>query len=182
MDRYADPGMITKTRLDGLPGLVKLAWNIALLFPEFGDEIIADLCADVTAIVEREGVRMSGEADAAAAAKAEEFWRSRVSRAYARGTELTAALSSGIKKDGINPRGWYVYILWPGKDAEKPLYVGRSSNIFARLGSHMNDPQKRYDTWWVSIIECNGETDMCETEGRLIGHYRPRLNVVGNRW
>jgi hypothetical protein len=45
-------------------------------------------------------------------------------------TELLA--SDG---DGIDPCGWYVYLLWVVRDDDKPVYVGSSGNILARLGA-----------------------------------------------
>lgn len=48
--------------------------------------------------------------------------------------------------DSFDPHGYYVYLLW-GADPDKPLYVGQSSNILSRLGSHMSKRGKApYDT------------------------------------
>lgn len=182
MDRYIDEETVAKERLSGLPSLIKLAWNIALILPELGDEIIADLCADAQLIVERDAARMAADADAAAAAKAKEFWHDRLKREYQRSNDLIVSLASAISPEGINPHGYYVYLLWPEKGADKPIYVGRSRNVLSRLGTHMDDWERRHATSWVSIIDCHTEAAMIKIEGKLIAHYQPMLNVAGVRW
>ncbi|HYB39177.1 MAG TPA: hypothetical protein VEF72_27945 [Mycobacterium sp.] len=67
----------------------------------------------------------------------------------------------------------------PAADPDTPLYVGESTNILARLGSHAGDRQKRYLIERVQLIRCEDEYTMHATEGRLIGHYRPLFNQQG---
>jgi len=38
---------------------------------------------------------------------------------------------------GIDPTGYYVYLLWAVQDDDTPLYVGASGNILQRLGAHL---------------------------------------------
>jgi hypothetical protein len=52
-----------------VPSLEKLAWNLALLFPECGDEIITDLAADLKEIAAREGAMVGQERQAAESAR-----------------------------------------------------------------------------------------------------------------
>lgn len=80
--------------------------------------------------------------------------------------------------DEINATGCFVYVLW-GDDPVTPLYVGESENIFSRLGSHMNNPERRTLVRRVQLIECRNEFVMHATEARLIYDYRPTLNIVG---
>jgi predicted GIY-YIG superfamily endonuclease len=93
------------------------------------------------------------------------------------GTALDGLVMQNL--DGrIDPGGFYVYLLW-GDDETRPLYVGQSTNIFSRLGSHMSDPKKRYRIQTVSVIRCETERQMGTTELRLIRKYRPELNTAG---
>jgi hypothetical protein len=78
----------------------------------------------------------------------------------------------------MDPNGYYVYLLW-GIEEDRPLYVGQSTNIFSRLGSHMNDPVKRARVRRVMVIGCKTERQMDSTELRLIRKYRPELNTAG---
>jgi hypothetical protein len=69
------------------------------------------------------------------------------------------------------------YVLW-GDDQERPLYVGKSTNVLARLGAHLADPVKRSQIRRWSIIECvDGSSRLHEAETMLIAHYRPRYNA-----
>jgi hypothetical protein len=78
--------------------------------------------------------------------------------------------------DGIDPCGYYVYLLWEVRDADKPLYVGSSGSILARLGSHLGDGGKRSRVGWVTLIRCTSERAMQRREGELIRRYRPEWN------
>jgi hypothetical protein len=181
VNRYIDEAAVAEERLSGLPGLVKLAWDIALICPELGDEIIADLCADVRSVVDREAARVTAEADAAAKAKADGYWEHRFHRECRRTNDVIGSLASAISTEGIDPHGWYVYLLWPQKGADKPIYVGRSTNLLQRLGAHMSDWERRYATKWVSVISCPTEQAMEITEDKLIARYQPQLNIQGIR-
>ena len=177
--RYISEDFTARKGLPDLAALVKHAWSMALIDPLLGDEIITDLCGDIEAIVSREARRTETEAQAAADASAEAFWLGRVQRAYRHATDLVASLASAALKDGIDPLGYYVYLLWPHKGAEKPVYVGRSINLFARIGQHMADPEKRYRATWVTVMEAASEQDMIDTELKLIARYQPELNTLG---
>lgn len=181
IDRYIKEEDAATYSLAGVPSLIKFAWDMALLLPEQGDEIIADLCSDVRSIVEREAARMAAEAQSAADDKAKSFWLGRLEKAYQRigALETATALASAITPEGIDPHGYCVYLLWPRKGADKPIYVGRSFNVLSRLGTHMGDREKRYSTQWVSVISCGTEQEMNTTEMRLIAHYKPVLNTLG---
>ncbi len=79
----------------------------------------------------------------------------------------------------FDPVGYFIYILW-GDDAETPLYVGQSTNILARLGSHMADREKRRLTKRIQILRCTNRFSMEDNEARLIRYYRPLFNITGN--
>ncbi|OHV52786.1 MULTISPECIES: GIY-YIG nuclease family protein [unclassified Frankia] len=78
----------------------------------------------------------------------------------------------------FNPHGCFVYLLW-GTDPDRPLYVGKSTNILARLGQHMSDSTRRYRVQRVTVIRCRDGRQMDRTEGRLIEEYQPTLNIQG---
>jgi hypothetical protein len=71
--------------------------------------------------------------------------------------------------DAFDPQGYFVYLLL-GADGY-PMYVGQSSNILARLGSHMADPVKRDLSHRVTVLRCETKAQMDDTERRLIQHY-----------
>lgn len=77
----------------------------------------------------------------------------------------------------LDPRGDYVYVL---RDDTGPIYVGSSSNVMSRIGTHMEDQGKRSATEMVEIIRCPDRTNMLDTERFLIQKYRPPLNILGN--
>lgn len=181
MERYLDSETAAKYDIKGMPSLVRLAWNIALLFPDYGDEIIADLCDDLRTIVGLEEARMAREAQAAAHEKARSFWVESLRRAAAQNAKRAAAAVSAITPDGIDPLGCFVYLLWARKDDPVPVYVGQSRNLFSRLAQHMQNPEKRYSTGWVTVVRCPDEDAMNETEAALISHYQPPLNKAGTR-
>lgn len=87
---------------------------------------------------------------------------------------LDGLVSAGIG-DRFDPRGFFVYILWGSDD---PIYVGQSTNVIARLGSHMTDPGKRSATERIQLIRCDSRDQMCSTERHLIARYRPPLNIA----
>lgn len=178
IERYLPEGQAVGHRLRDVPGLIKLAWDIALIYPEAGDEIIGDLLADVRAITSREAERLEADALPAAEARAAEFWTDRLRRIEATARQRTADLAAISLESGLNPHSYYVYLLWSAKDADKPIYVGRSFNVLSRLGDHMTGPP-RFETHWVTIIDCVTEYGMIDTEGRLIAYYKPRLNING---
>lgn len=78
--------------------------------------------------------------------------------------------------DGIDPGGYYVYLLWEVRDDEIPVYVGSSGNILARLGDHLGDSAKRSRVGWVTLVRCTSERAMLRREAELIRRYRPEWN------
>lgn len=76
--------------------------------------------------------------------------------------------------EAFDPTGYFVYLIW-GDDPETPLYVGKSTNILARLGAHMTS-DKRPVTRQIQLFRCDDSDVMEITEARLIRHFRPPLN------
>lgn len=74
--------------------------------------------------------------------------------------------------------GFFVYALW-GEDPDCPLYVGRSSNLLLRIGTHLTDPVKREAVQKVTVSRCASERAMIRAEEKLIAAYRPPWNIVG---
>lgn len=99
--------------------------------------------------------------------------------ATARKNALATRASVNLN-DSFNPNGFYVYALW-GKDDACPLYVGQSTNVLARLGSHLGDRNKRGHVERVTLIRCRGPREMDLTERELIKHHRPPWNTVHAR-
>lgn len=182
-DRYCHHDHAIQRGVAGLPGLVKLAWDIALLFPECGDEILADLIADVRGIAERTEVEVAeARLTAERADEAYKDAHQRAERRLRRTREAVASEFAGMNASdlskGIDPRGFYVYLLW-GEDPERPIYVGQSTNLLSRLGQHMTDAAKRDMTRRVTVVRCEDRAEMDRTEDRLIQCYQPVLNIRG---
>lgn len=78
--------------------------------------------------------------------------------------------------DGIDPAGFYVYLLWAAQADDEPVYVGKSANILARLGDHLGDAGKRAGIGWVTLIRCTSEAAMVRREAELIRKYLPAWN------
>lgn len=94
-----------------------------------------------------------------------------------RRSRLRHTVSSRIG-DAFDPHGYYVYLLW-GDDDETPLYIGQSRNVLGRLGSHLQDREKRHLVRRVQLIQCSGVATMNRTEAALIREYLPPMNTVG---
>lgn len=84
-----------------------------------------------------------------------------------------------VEVEDLNPHGFYVYILWPASE-DRPLYIGQSTNVLARVGTHIVNPAKRPRITRITLIKCYSEAAMHETEGRLIDFYEPELNRLGS--
>lgn len=78
--------------------------------------------------------------------------------------------------DGVDPAGYYVYLLWGVQGDDVPVYVGQSGNILHRLGNHLGDAGKRAGVGWITLIRCTSELAMVRREGELIRKYRPAWN------
>ena len=79
---------------------------------------------------------------------------------------------------GFNPHGYFVYCLW-GDDHSCPIYVGQSTNVMGRLGSHVNT--KGAQIRCVTLLRCRSQRQMEGIETRMIDHYQPPLNIRGTR-
>lgn len=88
--------------------------------------------------------------------------------------------SSIVPKPGarIDPFGCFVYFLW-ADSRDRPVYVGATTNLPKRLWHHAREKQGLWSTY--SLIRCKDEATMWRLESRLIGHYRPELNLVQGR-
>ena len=77
---------------------------------------------------------------------------------------------------GIDPVGYYVYLLWESRGDGKPIYVGSSSSILVRLGRHLGDGPKRRRVGWITFIRCASKQAMTRRENALIRKYLPEWN------
>lgn len=78
--------------------------------------------------------------------------------------------------DGIDPSGFYVYLLWRAEGDSTPLYVGSTTNLLSRLGHHMADRSKRPEVGWITFVWCVSREVMEAYEGKLIRKHRPPWN------
>jgi hypothetical protein len=74
--------------------------------------------------------------------------------------------------------GCYVYFLVG--EGDTLLYIGKSTNIYARLGKHMSDPIKREQVHHVEFFRCESEDHMDRVERILIEATGPIWNIVHN--
>jgi predicted GIY-YIG superfamily endonuclease len=73
--------------------------------------------------------------------------------------------------------GWYVYKL---RNAEgEVIYVGRSGNICARLGSHVRDTRWGADVDAVDVERVADELAAHDRESALIEEFQPKHNQHG---
>lgn len=54
------------------------------------------------------------------------------------------------------------------------VYIGKSNNIFYRIGTHIHENIKEFDEWKYHEIE--DETQRTKTEAYLISIYKPKYN------
>jgi hypothetical protein len=78
----------------------------------------------------------------------------------------------------FSPVGYFVYLLW-GDDEVRPVYIGKSTNVLARVGNHMSSPRMRGLVKRIQFVRCRDQSVMDATEGWLIDRYRPQLNIGG---
>jgi predicted GIY-YIG superfamily endonuclease len=81
-----------------------------------------------------------------------------------------------VENVGFDPHGFFVYVLWDHNGS--PLYVGQSTNVLSRLGTHMAGTKRR-STARVTLTKHRTRSHMDKAEMALIREYRPRLNIVG---
>jgi hypothetical protein len=128
----------------------------------------------------RQITRTFDDEAAAVSFLAEQAAARQTSRDQRRNPNTAATLWADILDDvsgGLDPVGFYVYLLWARKDDKVPLYVGCSANILGRLGQHLGDGTKKAQVGWVSIIRCNSRETMLAREAALIRKYMPAWNA-----
>lgn len=159
-----------------LPYAVDIAWLNAQAFPDRAEEILGDLRVRIRRLIS-DSARQVTEAKAAAARFQEQAER----EAFSARRYIEKALEGVVRvplADELDPHGYYVYLLW-GSDRERPLYVGQTTNLFARLGAHMNDRTKRYQTERITVLRCSSQEVMESTEWSLIRLHQPPMNSMG---
>lgn len=189
--RYIPRADIATATLDDIDTLVRTAWDCALRFPETGGEGIEDIIEDIKEIVAREKSRL-GDADrinaaarraaldAANAVRAKNaVEEQRLGWLQREAIEATVGLTAEGVAKGMSPRGCFIYMLWGRKGDKTPIYVGKSANIFARIGDHMRDPARKKHIGWVTLIRCENIARMDKAERYWIRHYQPVLNIQG---
>lgn len=113
------------------------------------------------------------EQRAAATVNADE----RVAKAEVAAARRVDSLASA-EINGMDPHGHFVYLLW-GDVADRPLYVGLSSNVLGRLGDHMRSKSRRDSIRRVTILRCPSRSKMISLERSLIARHQPPWNVQG---
>lgn len=73
--------------------------------------------------------------------------------------------------------GFYVYALF-GDDPNVPLYVGQSTSLLGRLGSHLSDAERRTEIRRIAVTPCGSRPEMYLLERTLIEQLRPIWNVA----
>lgn len=67
-----------------------------------------------------------------------------------------------------------IYFLYQG---EELIYIGKSKNIFGRVGSHCAHGRE-FDSWTYAPVE---QDEILQAERKAIEKYRPRLNCMTRR-
>lgn len=75
----------------------------------------------------------------------------------------------------LDPKGFFVYILWSKTDT---LYVGQSSNVLGRVGSHLAARAKSAHVSRVDLIRCETRDEMMRVEKVLIRRHAPPWNTA----
>jgi hypothetical protein len=71
---------------------------------------------------------------------------------------------------------YYIYALI--KDQEI-VYIGQSSNVMSRLGSHIQEKRKDFDSYAIVCKVSQNEVD--EVERKYIDDLKPKYNIVHNK-
>jgi hypothetical protein len=58
------------------------------------------------------------------------------------------------------------------------VYIGKSENIFSRVGTHLND--KKFDSYIIKELPDISEDELSITENELIRKYNPQYNIQEN--
>ena len=94
--------------------------------------------------------------------------------------DCDVSLAAALNGAGLDPAGPYIYLLWARQGDPRPLYVGSSTNVLARLGQHLGRKDKRAEIGWVSLIRCASEEAMRNDEDALILRLLPPWNETVN--
>lgn len=81
----------------------------------------------------------------------------------------------------FDPSGFFVYTLWGFDSSERPLYVGRSTNVISRVGQHLQKSERRSKVRCLTLLRLGDAEEMRATEERLIRFHDPEWNLVGTR-
>lgn len=115
------------------------------------------------------------------AERADEREANRSLRARQQVAAAIAETHSSCLIDGIfTVPDFAVYQLF-GEDHDQPLYVGESTNVFSRIGTHLTDPRRRAAVRAISITACASLEKMHKLEAALIDKYQPAWNIKGVR-
>lgn len=79
----------------------------------------------------------------------------------------------------IDVGGYCVYSLW-GASTARPFYVGMTSRLFGRLGSHMTNPTVRRRLRYVLVEHVESREAAAALERELIEKYHPLFNLQHN--
>lgn len=71
------------------------------------------------------------------------------------------------------------YHIYKYLDKGEIVYIGKSTNLLARINQHKTDKLQGLEDIW--IFECNTELEMNSYEYFLIQKYRPSLNIAYNK-
>lgn len=162
--------------------LLKAAFHEALAFPGNINEILERLIKEAEKLHQSyvQEVRFAEEAEQKArswAAKYHMKWKLTQSATRAKMFSVLRGMGQEDSTNGINPHGFFVYLLWP--KIGKPIYIGKSRNVFGRIGFHVT-AEYGQEISRVTFIRCTNEVHMDMTEQELIRHYKPKLNIQYN--
>jgi hypothetical protein len=80
---------------------------------------------------------------------------------------------SALGRFSVPPKGCYVYFLiWQGHI----VYIGQTTNLLARIGSHQNSKKRFSDVWFIRVRKSEREA----IEKALIGRVSPSQNKAWN--
>lgn len=142
-------------------------------------DLLAPAIAEIDSDLAAEHRRASDAATAArSAVEARARDRDHLLRLLQRAEAATVAAA---ERPGLtpldDPRSCYVYFLWSAQD--ELLYVGMSTNVFRRVGVHLDDPDRRAHIHRVTVLRCEDERTMRRLELAAIRERRPRWNITG---
>jgi predicted GIY-YIG superfamily endonuclease len=104
--------------------------------------------------------------------------RAEIEELRARDATSVVAGETSPSQYSLDTRGWFVYVLH-GQTLDDVIYVGLSTNVLARVGTHMGSRDRRHLIERVTFIRCASKEEMRRREYELIRRLRPRLNILG---